>query len=64
MVTEPDIVADETEFNETSFVEHSSCQDLSRQDTMVEHSIVVNEEEEQAPSNLEGIGCSDYMHAL
>ena len=56
VVTEPDIIADETEFNEASFVEHSSSHELSRQDTMVEHSIVVNEEEEQAPSNMEGIG--------
>ena len=35
----------------------SESQGVSREDTMVEHSVTVNEEE--AP-----VGVSDYMHAL
>ena len=52
VVTEPDSV----EFQESNAVENES-HEVSREDTMVEHSVVVNEEVKEEDEN-------DYMAAL
>ena len=46
MKTETDsaVALNTAEINDTSVAENDESQDVSREDTMVEHSVVVNEE--------------------
>jgi len=53
VATEPD----QTDGHESSMVESDSNQ-ISREDTMVEHSVVINDDD--SPSQID----ADYMHAL
>ena len=53
MATEPD----QTDGLESSMVESDSNQ-ISREDTMVEHSVVINDDD--SPDQID----ADYMHAL
>ena len=54
VATEPDL----SELNETSMAEESH--DISRQDTMVEHSVVVHEEVDEAADYLQALDCAKF----
>ena len=54
MATEPDL----SELHETSMAEESH--DISREDTMVEHSVVVNEEICEEADYLKALDCAKF----
>ena len=53
VTTEPDL----SELQESSMIEQES-QEISRQDTMVEHSVVVHEEVNEAADYLKALDCA------
>lgn len=58
VATEPDL----SELNETSVAEESHT--ISREDTMVEHSVVVNEEINEEADYLKALDCAKFEYPL